>query len=117
MTSPPSLTGSGSGGSFASDEDECKYLKGVRRLHWARIAVTTVILIVALIGVACEAHPLDYYHKTREHEGILFPLWPAHLELRPSVAFIVCDTLIFVSAAVYVVVALLPSVSFSSIST
>ncbi|KAL1953127.1 hypothetical protein VTO42DRAFT_3562 [Malbranchea cinnamomea] len=107
MSAPASLTGSNA--SFASDEDESKYLKRTLWLHWARIGLAGLLQVIALIAIACEAHPLHYYHQTRQYEDMWLFLWPQHLEVRPSVAFIVCNTLVFVAATVYVVVALLPS--------
>lgn len=96
--------------SFASDHDETVYLQRTRRLHWARIGVAITLLIFALVGLGCEGNALSYYFATNKYADVYLHLWPKKLDIGPSVAAIVTDSLVIATAVGYLVVALLPSV-------
>lgn len=104
------LHGSNSNTSFASDEDETKYLKRTHILSRARIGVAAALVIFALVGLGCEGHVADHYLKTNRYADVNLPLWPQELEFGPSVAFIVCDCLVLIVATAYLLLALVPSV-------
>lgn len=96
--------------SFASDEDETIYLQRTKRLHWARIGVATTLLVFALVGLGCEGNAVSYYFNTNKYKDVYLHLWPKKLDIGPSVAAIVTDSLVIATALGYLVVALLPSV-------
>ncbi|KAK2751070.1 hypothetical protein FQN57_000145 [Myotisia sp. PD_48] len=108
MSSASSLSGSHAPSS-ASDHDESTYLSRGRTLHWTRIALSTVIFVMGVAVVGAESHPLYSYHQTVEYEKWWLSLWPAQLDVSPSVTLITCGTIIFVQNGAYAIVALFPS--------
>lgn len=98
------------GESCASDEEECAYLTQNHILHWVRIALSTIIAVIAIAALACEAHAVHYHNQTGHfaERGLVF--WPAELDLRSSQAIIACSTIIHFQALAYIIIAFLPYV-------
>ncbi|KAL8665384.1 MAG: hypothetical protein Q9202_002277 [Teloschistes flavicans] len=79
-------------------------------LHWMRLAIALVTLLVSLIIIAFSGNVLRIYNDTRYNnvEWIL-PLWPATVDLRPARALVACGVVLAVFSLVYVVLALAPT--------
>ncbi len=91
--------------------DESNFLKHNRSLHLARLGLSLLIITGAVAVVACEAVPLQHYQTTSQWATAGLALWPLNLDMRPTIAGLACGCVIAVLNLVYVVVALLPSVS------
>jgi hypothetical protein len=91
--------------------DESNFLKRNRSLHLARLGLSLLITTGAVAVVACEAVPLQHYQTTTQWATAGLALWPLNLDMRPTIAALACGCVIAVLNLVYVVVALLPSVS------
>ncbi|KAF3481088.1 Swr1p complex component Swc5 [Arthroderma uncinatum] len=108
MSPASSITGSNAP-SAASDHDESKYLSRGRMIHWTRIALSSLSFVLAVVVVSCEGHALNYYKTTARYDKWYLSLWPKQLDLSPSIAIIVCGTILLVFNMAYTTVALLPS--------
>lgn len=84
-------------------------------LHWMRIAIALVSLVLSLIIIAFSGNVLRIYNDTRYNnvEWIL-PLWPATVDLRPARALVACGVVLAVFSLIYVVLALAPTVCLQS---
>lgn len=93
--------------------EESTFLKRNRLIHWARLGLSALITIAAIAIVACEAVPLRHYNDTSKWSSDDLPLWPVNFDVRPTIAALACGCVITALNFVYVVVALIPSVSVS----
>jgi hypothetical protein len=100
-----------SNASTAGSMDESKFLKRNRALHWARLGLSLLITTGAVAVIACEAVPLHHYKTTAQWATEGLALWPLNLDMRPTIGALACGCVIAALNLVYVVVALLPSVS------
>lgn len=84
-------------------------------LHWMRIAIALVSLLVSLVIIAFSGNVLRIYNETRYNnvEWIL-PLWPATVDLRPARALVAYGVVLAVFSLIYVVLALAPTVRLQS---
>ena len=97
----------------ATDNEELTYLKRIHILRWVRFGLAFIILGAAVAIIGCEAGPLRHYHRTSEYEKVWLYLWPLNFDIRPTIAPLSCGCVIACLNLVYVVVALLPLVSWS----
>jgi len=106
-------SGSSTAGShpYSTDMEESAFLKRSRLIHWARLGLSILITAVSIAIIACEAVPLRHYKDTSKWASDDLPLWPLNFDLRPTVAALACGCVIVNLNLVYVVAALLPSVS------
>ncbi|KAL8946063.1 MAG: hypothetical protein Q9222_007488, partial [Ikaeria aurantiellina] len=81
-------------------------------LHWMRIAIASITLLVSIAIIACSASAWRTYSNTRygSAEWIL-PLWPSVVDLRPTHALLACGIILTVLNLFYLVSALAPTVS------
>ncbi|KAJ5746956.1 uncharacterized protein N7511_008652 [Penicillium nucicola] len=107
MASTSSLTGSGR--AYSSDMEESSFLKRNRVVHFARLGLSFLTFGVAIAVVACEAPPLQHYNKTSQWAGAGLALWPLNFDIRPTIAALVCGSIVTVLNLVYIAAALLPS--------
>lgn len=110
-------SGSSTAGSHAhsSDMQESAFLKRSRAIHLGRLCLSSLILVGAVAVIACEAVPFQHYKSTAQWANSGLALWPLNFDLRPTVAALSCGCVIAVLNLIYVVVALLPSVSLLSL--
>lgn len=104
---------SGSYAHCATDNEELTYLKRINIFRWIRFGLALIILGAAVAVIGCEAGPLRHYHRTSEYEKVWLFLWPLNFDIRPTIAPLSCGCVIACLNLVYVVVALLPLVSWS----
>lgn len=95
----------------ASDDNESTYLKRMRILHWSQLVLALIIFSVAVSVIGCEAAPLRHYMATSAYKHVWLSLWPLNFDLRPTVGLLSCGCIIVFQSMIYVVAALLPSVS------
>lgn len=97
--------------STAGSMDESNFLKRNRALHLARLGLSLLITTGSVAVIACEAVPLHHYKTTAQWATEGLALLPLNLDMRPTIAALACGCVIAALNLVYVVVALLPSVS------
>jgi len=108
MTSGSSSTGSHA---HSSDMQESTFLKRNRAIHLGRLSLSFLIVICAIAVIACETVPFQHYKSTAQWANVGLALWPLNFDLRPTIAALSCGCVIAVLNLIYVVAALLPSVS------
>lgn len=83
----------------------------IKVIHWMRIAIALITILVSIIIIAFPANVLHIYTNTRYNtaEWIL-PLWPATVDLRPTHAVLACGIILLVFSLVYLIIALAPTV-------
>lgn len=91
--------------------DEAKFLKRNRSLHWNRLALSSLIVATAIAIIACEVVPYRHYKATSQWASSGLTLWPLDFDLRPTIATLACGCVIALLNSVYILVAVLPSVS------
>ena len=109
MAMPKTRSGSSSP-SYASDEQESKYLARSRSLHWVKLGLGLVILAAGTTVVGCQAHGLHYYNDTKGYEKWWLALWPENFDLRPTQALLSGGIVIMISTLAFLIVAAFPSV-------
>jgi hypothetical protein len=109
MNSNSSTSGSYQG--HPAGLDESNFIRRNRALHWARLAMSFVILIAAVTIIACEAVPLRHYKVTAAWADAGLALWPMNLDTRPTKAALACGCVIAVMNLAYIATALVSSVS------
>lgn len=97
--------------SYASDEAESSFLRRDRYLRVVRLGLAVLIFSLGVSIIGCEAAPLHHYRQTSIYEQAWLPLWPLNLDVRPTIAILACGCVVAALNLVYIVVALLPSVS------
>ncbi|KAI1936221.1 hypothetical protein LOZ66_004678 [Ophidiomyces ophidiicola] len=95
--------------STASDEDESTYIQKTNTLQWFRIGLCGLIVILALTVIGTEGHALQYYNRTVQYEKVYLSLWPQYLDLRPTIALIVCGIILALQGMAFLAAALSPS--------
>ena len=108
MSSGSSTTGSNA---FSTDMDESTFLKRNRVLHWVQLGLSSLIFVVAIAVIPCEAVPYHHYKSTAKWASSGLALWPQNLDTRPTIAALSCGCVVAVLNLIYVIAALLPSVS------
>ena len=97
--------------SYASDEAESSFLRRDRYLRVVRLGLAALIFSLGVSIIGCEGVPLHHYRQTSVYEQAWLPLWPLNLDVRPTIAILACGCVVAALNLVYIVVALLPSVS------
>lgn len=87
-------------------------MKRIRILCSLRLGLALITLATALAVIGCEIEPWRHYERTSKYERIWLYLWPLNLDLRPPIALLSCGCVIAFLNLGYVIVALLPSVSY-----
>lgn len=108
-----SFSSSTAGSHTYSEMDESLFLKRNRSIHWARLGLSILIASAAIAIIACEAVPFQHYKTTSQWASSGLALWPLNLDLRPTVAALSCGCVIAFLNLIYIVAALLPSVSIA----
>lgn len=96
---------------YPADMEESNFLKRSRTLHWTHLGLSLLTSAGAVAIVACEAVPYRHYKNTAHWASSGLALWPLNFDLRPTFAALSCGCVIAFLNLIYVVVALLPSVS------
>lgn len=94
--------------------EETRFLKRTRAIHPARLFLSVLIFSTAITIIACEAVPFQHYKNTSQWASSGLALWPLNLDNRPTVAALSCGCVISFLNLIYIVAALLPTVSILS---
>ncbi|KAL8702997.1 MAG: hypothetical protein Q9201_003834 [Fulgogasparrea decipioides] len=79
-------------------------------LHWMRIALALITLVVSLIITAFAGNVLRIYTKTRYNSTAwILPLWPAAVDMRPAHAVLACGIILAIFSLIYLVCAFAPT--------
>lgn len=103
--------------SYASDHEESTYLLNTKRLHRARLVLSTIILAASAAVIGCEAHALSQYNATHLSSEWWLPLWPQHFDIRPTRAILISGGIIAALSLIYIFGAMIPSVRSPSLLT
>ena len=96
---------------FTTDDlSVARYSKQSRILEWSRIVLSGINLIVAVAITACAGVALRAYSASHIQPEWLLPLWPLHVDLRPTHAMLACGIIITILSLVYMVVSFAPLV-------
>lgn len=91
--------------------DEARFLKRNRTIHPARLFLSILIFSASITIIACEAVPFQHHKDTSRWASSGLALWPLNLDNRPTVAALSCGCVISFLNLIYIVTALLPTVS------
>ncbi|TAQ86091.1 hypothetical protein B7494_g5586 [Chlorociboria aeruginascens] len=75
-----------------------------KRVESVRYALTTLTLLSGIAIVATSADGLSVYNKTSLAPDFYLSLWPTNLDLRPTIAQIVCGSIIILSSSLSLIV-------------
>ena len=89
-------------------------LRCARWLHILRISINAFTLAASIAVVACAASSLRSYSQSHVDPEWLLPLWPLHVDLRPSHAVLACGIIVAIFSLAYMAVAFVPLVSRTS---
>ena len=84
--------------------------KQARLLHLMRIAIAAITLGISIAVIACTAVSLKAYSDSHVGAEWLLPLWPLHVDLRPSHTVLGCGITIAVFGLAYLAAAFIPMV-------
>ena len=84
--------------------------KQARRLHLIRITIAAITLGTSIAVISCTAVSLRAYSDSHLGPEWLLPLWPLHVDLRPSHTVLGCGITIAAFSLVYLAVAFIPLV-------
>lgn len=98
-----------------TEMDEARFLKRNRAIHPARLFLSILIFSTAIAIIACEAVTVQDYKSTSQWASSGLALWPLNYDNRPTVAALSCGCVIASLSLIYIVAALLPTVSLSSL--
>lgn len=111
MDAPSSTAGSHT----YTEMDEARFLKRNRTIHLARLFLSILIFSTAIVIIACEAVTFQHYKTTSQWASAGLALWPLNYDNRPTVAALSCGCVIAFLSLIYIVAALLPTVSLCSL--
>ena len=106
--SPPPSQGS------ASTAVESKYLNKVKAIHYARLGLSVIFVALGTAAVASEGHALQVYNHTHLDSQWWLPLWPQYFDVRQTVTVLAGSAIIVFTSLIYIIAALIPSVSSKS---
>lgn len=104
--SPPAYSTS------AEDILAAKYQRWSKLLNAIHIATTVITLIVAVPIVGITGNSLKAYQSTNLGGKLYLPLWPAHVDLRPTHSILACGVVITTWSLIYLIASFFPSVRY-----
>ncbi|KUJ12793.1 uncharacterized protein LY89DRAFT_193282 [Mollisia scopiformis] len=75
------------------------------------LGLTVLALLSAMTIVGTSAETLQVYNTTRLGNGHFLSMWPNEFDIRPTVALVVCGSIMIVAAALGVVVKKVPAIA------
>ncbi len=99
-------------------------VKTLRVIDSARLALTGLALLMGISILGLSANTLSVYNDTHVSGAFLLPLWPDEFDLRPTVALVVCATIVTLTNIVsvlfskvkYVRIRPLPGLAFTTLT-
>jgi hypothetical protein len=96
------------------DERFEKRQKTARVLESVRFAFTLLALLAGLTILGTSADTLSVYNRTHLSAEFFISLWPTDFDIRPTVALVVCSSIVFVASALNLIAMKVQAVSRSS---
>ncbi|KPI42843.1 uncharacterized protein AB675_2005 [Cyphellophora attinorum] len=93
----------------ASSRSEEAWLVQSRRLRWARLALSVLIMACAVGALGCSGAAYHAYRSTLLGPEWHLRLWPVDLDLRPALVVLGSAAVVGVASGLYLVLALWPS--------
>lgn len=87
-----------------------KYQKTSKLVSSIRTAAAAITLAISIAIVACAGNSLRAYSSTHLGGDWWLPLWPTHVDLRPTHSALACGIVVMFSSLIYLVAAFFPSV-------
>lgn len=112
ITSSPPLTSFLNDRHSASSAQEEAYLRSSFRQRVLRLIICVLTLATALAALGVEGHILQSYNETRLGRDWQLPLWPINIDVRPTLGVLIPAAIVAAFNVVYILLALIPSVSF-----
>lgn len=84
-------------------------------LHLAQTVVTGLVVALSIAILGTSAHTLDVFNKQHTTNPWWMPLWPQHFVTQGTKALIASSVITLVLSAAFLILSLLPKVSFSNI--
>ena len=82
-----------------------------RWVYFLRIAIAVTTLATSIAVVACAGVSLHAYSDSHSNGDWLLPLWPLHVDLRPTHTVLGCGITVAILSIVYLAAAFAPMVS------
>lgn len=90
--------------------EQAKTTKMVRLVESARLGLTVLALLSAVVIVGTAAETLGVYNKTSLGEEYFLALWPSDFDIRPTIALITCGAIVVLISAISLAVAKIPAI-------
>ena len=87
-----------------------------RWVYLLRIAIAAITLATSIAVIACAGVSLHAYSESHSNGDWLLPLWPTHVDLRPTHAVLGCGITVAIMSIAYLAAAFAPMVSEVNLS-
>lgn len=90
-----------------------KLVRTARIVDSVRLGMTALALLAGVTIIGTSAHTLAVFNQTHVGQDFLLPLsgvWPSQFDIRPTIALVVCGSIIFVASAASLIASKLPPV-------
>lgn len=90
--------------------EQQKHNKTIRLVESARLGLTVLSLLSALVIVSTSSETLGVYNRTHLGENFFLALWPTDFDIRPTIALVTCGAIILVISAISLAASKIPAV-------
>ncbi|KAH8815671.1 hypothetical protein F5884DRAFT_663352 [Xylogone sp. PMI_703] len=87
-----------------------KAVKTIRMLDTVRLGLTVLGLLAGVIIMGVSADTLYVYNTTHLGPDYFLALWPSKFNIQPTVALVVCGTIVFVVSAISLICSKTPAI-------
>lgn len=87
-----------------------KSTKTIRMVESARLGLTVLALLSAIVIVGTSAETLGVYNRTHLGQDYFLALWPTNFDIRPTIALITCGAIIVLASAISLATSKVPAV-------
>ncbi len=87
-----------------------KYQRWSKLLNAIRIATAVITLIISVPIVGTTGNSLKAFQSTNLGGKLYLPLWPAHVDLRPTHSILACGVVVTTWSLIYLIASFFPSV-------
>ena len=81
-----------------------------RWVYLLRIAIAAATLVISIAVIACVGASLHAYSESHSNGDWLLPLWPTHVDLRPSHTVLGCGITVAILSITYLAASFVPMV-------
>lgn len=87
-----------------------KSTKTIRMVESARLGLTVLALLSAIVIVGTSAETLGVYNRTHLGQDYFLALWPTNFDIRPTIALITCGAIIVLASAISLATSKVPAI-------